>query len=147
MSEHVAIVGSRDWPDLEAVRRCVLDELPDGAVVVSGGARGVDATAEACAEERGLRWYSFRPRKVGSRYRIMLASNDGLGERECQHRRTYPTFGTAAFARNRLIVQHSQRVIAFNAGTQGTANTVEIAREDGVPVDERSLSPKEGEPG
>jgi predicted Rossmann fold nucleotide-binding protein DprA/Smf involved in DNA uptake len=141
VSEHVGIVGSRDWPDLEVVRLYVIDGLEDGATVVSGGARGVDATAEAAAEERGLRWYSFRPRKVGARYRIMLASNDGLGARECQHRRAYPSFGSAAFARNRLIVQHSQRIVAFNAGTKGTANTVEIAEELGIPVE--TIKPEE----
>ncbi len=117
----------------------VLDGLPDGTIVISGGARGVDQTAEAAAEERGLRWCSFRPRAVEGRFRIFLAANDGLPEMECAHKRTYSSFGQAAFARNRLIVQHSSAVYAFNAGTKGTTNTVAIARELGVQVDEITL--------
>lgn len=59
----VAIVGSRDYPDLAAVRRFVR-ELPKGAIVVSGGARGVDRTAAGAAKRRGLRRKIFKPNRA-----------------------------------------------------------------------------------
>lgn len=49
----LAIVGSRDFPDLEQVRRYV-DDLPTDTVVVTGGAEGVDALVERAARARGL---------------------------------------------------------------------------------------------
>lgn len=49
----VAIVGSRKYPNLDAVRAYVR-ALPPGTVVVSGGARGVDEAAEEEARLCGL---------------------------------------------------------------------------------------------
>lgn len=50
------IVGSRDYPDMGQVRRYVrrLAKLRPDAVVVSGGARGVDTVAAEEAELAGL---------------------------------------------------------------------------------------------
>lgn len=53
MPERVAIVGSRDYPALGEVTAYV-ESLPAGTVVVSGGTRGVDQTAEKAARARGL---------------------------------------------------------------------------------------------
>jgi hypothetical protein len=50
----VAIVGSRDFADLDRVRRFV-HELPADVTVLSGGARGVDRCAASTARARGLR--------------------------------------------------------------------------------------------
>ena len=49
----IAIVGSRDFPQLERIDAFV-DSLSPGDVVVSGGARGVDSRAERRARARGL---------------------------------------------------------------------------------------------
>ena len=49
----VAIVGSRNYPKLYKVRELVF-QLPDNCIVISGGARGVDRTAEMAAKEKGL---------------------------------------------------------------------------------------------
>ena len=49
----VAVIGSRGWPNRAVVRRFV-DRLPEGTVVVSGGARGPDSWAVERAKERGL---------------------------------------------------------------------------------------------
>jgi hypothetical protein len=54
----VAIVGSRDFADLDRVRRFV-SELPKGVTVLSGGARGVDRCAANTARARGLRTLEF----------------------------------------------------------------------------------------
>lgn len=51
--EVIAVVGSRDYDRLETVHDQVAS-LPDGVIVVTGGARGVDAVAEDAAREAGL---------------------------------------------------------------------------------------------
>ena len=53
LGSQVAVVGSREFPELEMVRLFVA-QLPTSVVVVSGGARGVDQCAEASARARGL---------------------------------------------------------------------------------------------
>lgn len=55
MSERVAIVGARDAsPETLAKVRALVASLPDGTIVISGGARGVDKVAIEAAHERGL---------------------------------------------------------------------------------------------
>lgn len=136
---HVAIVGSRDFPELALVRdmvRKLASEHPD-ARVVSGGARGVDSVAEHYAVEAGLMVFSFRPRKRDDgRYEIELVEYANGREKRapCTDRKTYGSFVAAAKARNRKIVQHATRVEAFTIGSSGTAHTIGVARELGVPV-------------
>lgn len=50
---HVLIVGSRSFPDLDQVWTFV-NQLPPNAIVVSGGAAGVDRTAAHAARLRGM---------------------------------------------------------------------------------------------
>jgi hypothetical protein len=54
----IAIVGSRNFADLDRVRRFVR-ELPGDVTVLSGGARGVDRCAVVTARARGLRTLEF----------------------------------------------------------------------------------------
>ena len=56
----VAIVGSRDYPDLEAVMEFV-DSLPESCTIISGGAKGVDATALRTAQSRRMAIQIFKP--------------------------------------------------------------------------------------
>lgn len=56
----VAIIGSREYPDLEQVRAYVRTLAP-GVVVISGGAPGVDRTAAEAARARGLEVHEIRP--------------------------------------------------------------------------------------
>ncbi len=49
----VAIVGSRECQDRHSVEAYVA-RLPAGAIVISGGARGVDTWAADAAHARGL---------------------------------------------------------------------------------------------
>lgn len=106
----IAIIGSRDYPDLEQVRAYVRG-LPPDTVVVSGGARGVDATAADEAERRGLDVREFMP------------VYDRHGRR-------------APLVRNELIVRECTRLVAFCDGkSTGTMHTVGLARKAGKPVE------------
>jgi hypothetical protein len=62
----VAIWGSRTWNDLRRVERFVkqvADKHPS-AIILSGGARGVDRTAELAGLRLGLRVASLRPESL-----------------------------------------------------------------------------------
>jgi hypothetical protein len=99
----LAIVGSRDFPDLDQVRQFVRT-LPSGTTVVSGGARGVDRCAAAAARSRGLRVIEF------------LAQWDRFGRR-------------AGFLRNEQIVERCGRMVAFWDGrSSGTHHAITRAR-------------------
>lgn len=107
----IAIIGSRDYPDLDSVRQWVQSQMRAGDVLVSGGARGVDATAEAEAKRRGLEVLSIRPN-----YDLY----DGR---------------RAPLVRNEDIVMGSNRLVAFWDGkSRGTAYTIRLARQRGIPV-------------
>lgn len=106
---HVAIVGSRDFPALEMVKAYVLT-LPKHAIVVSGGARGVDRTAERMAMISGLETRVFFPdwEKYGKQ---------------------------AGFIRNHDIIDRADIVAAFWDGdSRGTANSIELAKKKKKPL-------------
>jgi hypothetical protein len=111
-AERVAIVGSRDFANLDVVRACVA-QLPPGTVVVSGGSRGVERAAEEAATTRGLLVERVRPEANMSgpeRYAI----------------------------RNELLVAAAERMIAFWDGVSaGTADAIARARAAGKAVDVR----------
>lgn len=109
-ADRVAIVGSREWSDLERVRSHVRG-LPAGTIVVSGGARGVDTAAEQAARERGLEVRVHRP--------------------------DWARHGNAAgVIRNGEIVADCTRVVAFWDGrSRGTFDTLNRAHAAGLPVE------------
>lgn len=113
----VLICGSRDWTDWEAVRDAV-DNLPEGAIVIEGEARGVDKMARIAAHNRGLfvaevpcedsHWRKFKRRAGHERNSAMLA----------------------------LRPDH---VIAFQLnGSNGTQGTIDKARAAGLCVEVHS---------
>ena len=59
-AQKVAIIGSRDYADLDRVRAFV-ETLPSNTIVVSGGARGVDRTAAEAARKRKLQVIEHLP--------------------------------------------------------------------------------------
>lgn len=139
----LAIVGSRDFPKLSAVRRFVL-ALPDGTVVVSGHGRGVDQMAEHTARfERGLEviswrvldrqdgWYQperwhFDPRRAEDGDAVSVEPRTRPDGRPEVHR----SWGRCAYARNRFIVEEADVVAAFWDGVSpGTKNTIDLADE------------------
>jgi predicted Rossmann fold nucleotide-binding protein DprA/Smf involved in DNA uptake len=105
----IAIVGSRSFTRLDLVEDLV-SSLPYGTVIISGGAVGVDRTAEEAGARRGLMVLTYRPewKKYGRRAGIM---------------------------RNRLIVEDADEVYAFwNGESQGTASSIKIAKDLNRPV-------------
>lgn len=109
--ERVAVVGSRDYPDLDAVRLYVRS-LPHDAVVVTGGARGVDETAEDEAM------------CIGLDVEVFHAEWTKYGRKR------------AGFIRNTTIVERSDRGVAFWDGvSNGTADTIAKFRRAGKPIE------------
>lgn len=106
----IAIVGSRDYPDLQAVVDYVKG-LPSDTVIVSGGAGGVDTAAERAAKSVGMATEIFRA--------------------------DWKRFGkVAGFMRNHDIVRAADRVVAFHhKESRGTAHTIKITKEAGKPLE------------
>lgn len=112
----VAIVGSRDYKLLRDVRDFV-NQLPAGVQVVSGGARGVDYTAEQTALSRGLPKPEIYLAKLKTKYATKWAVREAM------------------FARNLQIVQAADLVVAFwHDASGGTENTIKHARALNKPV-------------
>lgn len=108
--EKVAVVGSRAYGKLRSVGRYI-DTLPEGTIIVSGGAKGVDTAAELAAAKRGLRTKIFLP--------------------------DYGTYGgkLAPIKRNEQIVDYCDRLVAFwNGKSLGTLNAITRARKAGKKV-------------
>ena len=102
----VAIIGSR------TLSPAVEDYLPpDTTLIVTGGARGVDAAAERCARKRGIALLVLTP--------------------------DYARYGRRApLVRNEAVVRAADWVLAFWDGrSQGTAYTIRYAQSLGVPVE------------
>lgn len=128
MSETWAIVGSRDYGDLDAVRAFV-HSLPQDAVVISGGARGVDRAVETAARRCGLSVESWRPEKLDGHWRVCIHRS---GHFPKLLRETFPTFAAAAFWRNGKMVERADKVQAFHDGcSRGTADTIRKASRAG----------------
>ena len=103
----VVIVGTRTYPDLEQVRKYVRDLSPDD-IIVSGGAKGVDETAEGEA------------RKLGMEVISVPAEWNKYGKR-------------AGLMRNDIIVGMADCVVAFWDGVSlGTKYTIDKAKEKNV---------------
>jgi predicted Rossmann fold nucleotide-binding protein DprA/Smf involved in DNA uptake len=105
----VAVVGSREL-NLAGIVQRVIEALPAGVTVVSGGARGVDTMAEVLARGRGLAVEVFAP--------------------------AWRTHGRrAGLIRNDAIVARAEVVVAvWDGRSAGTRHTVEQARRAGKPV-------------
>lgn len=136
---NVAVVGSRDWPDLDRVARYVanLARKHPTCIVVSGHARGVDWEAEQAAKQHGLEIVSYRPyayRGMAGKVEYSIETVT-FGESAGQvvvdkHRRLNPpwftTYGQAAYHRNGWIVDDADHIVAFWDGTSnGTRDTID----------------------
>jgi len=105
----IAVVGSRAFPNREAVEHFV-GRLAKDATVVSGGAKGVDSWAVEAAHAAGLEVI------------VMEADWERHGR-------------SAGPIRNHEIVRLSDMIVAFWDGkSRGTLNTVALAVGANVPV-------------
>lgn len=111
----IAVIGSRSL-SVNNLDEIIPEECTE---IVSGGARGVDSSASAFAEERGLILTEFLP--------------------------DYDQYGKGApLVRNRQIVEYADAVYAFwDGGSRGTKYTIDYARKLGKPV--RIFGPKKSE--
>lgn len=107
----IAIVGSRDWKDEQAVVDYV-NALPEWVTVISGGARGVDTFARNAAL---------------ARYDLDF---------EC-YPADWKRYGkSAGYRRNADIVAAADRIVAFwDGNSRGTAHTIGLAKLAGKPVE------------
>jgi hypothetical protein len=106
-TKYLAVVGSRGYDNLPLVI-AIVNRLKPSTVVVSGGARGVDWTAQAAAHCRGLQVKIFPP------------DWDRYGK-------------SAGFKRNQQIVHLADGMVAFWDGqSRGTAHSIELARKKGI---------------
>jgi len=138
---YVAIVGSRRGVPAGVVGEFVkllAQEEPD-AIVVSGGAMGVDTCAEQTFLNLGREVISYRAaRKPGKGEESWLAEEWKLGTASPLITPLEPTFAdrtSALFYRNMLIVDLADKVVSFHAaGSPGTAFTKGYAKDRGKPV-------------
>jgi len=118
--DKIAIIGSRDFPDMSAVTEYVTT-LPVGTVIVSGGARGVDQTAALAGRSRQLQVIEH------------FADWERFGKR-------------AGMLRNQDIINDADQVTAFwNAKSKGTFDSITKARAAGKPV--KIIYPRSDIPG
>jgi predicted Rossmann-fold nucleotide-binding protein len=128
----IAIVGSRDGVYLDSVIAHVeaMHRRYPEAIVVSGGAKGVDRVAENSARRLGHWVLSFRPIMVNARFCIQRVSlvPESFEVADVEYLGEYEDFRDAAFARNTMIVKEADVVVAFTVGSPGTAHSISEAR-------------------
>lgn len=117
MAERIAIVGARDAsPETLAKVRELVESLPDGTIVVSGGAPGVDFEAAMAASGR----LSVVEYRVGAD-RVFRDSVEPSGAQ--RHSVVAHLAGTAVakllLLRNSFIALDSDRMVAFVEGSKG----------------------------
>lgn len=107
----VLFCGSREWTDRDRIRRD-LESLPERAVVIEGGARGADRIARE--EAHGL----------GLHVATVPALWDHYGR-------------SAGFRRNEAMARlEPDFVYAYPLGGPGTAQMIELAEANCIPVRE-----------
>ena len=105
----LAVIGSKEFTDYSKLKS-VLDSISGISVIVSGGAPGTDTLARKYAYQHNIKFLEFPPdfKKYGN---------------EAKH------------IRNRLIVEHCDKVIAFWDGKcKGTKYTMDYAKQQNKPV-------------
>lgn len=123
----LAIVGSRAFDAPEEYAGYILDLNTRCDTLVSGGARGVDAAAEAEARRRGLRVISFRPVRKGRSYVIDRYEDGELFDTwQEEEGWMFPTFGEAAKRRNWLIAEMARGNLhaCWDGMSGGTAHAI-----------------------
>lgn len=110
----IGIVGARTFPQLQMVEYFI-NELPDGVIIVSGGASGVDSHAIEMAKRRGLETIEILPDLTGC---VEIWQ-----------------FTQKYYERNQKIVDECNLIVAFlETERGGTWDTCKRARKSGKPL-------------
>jgi hypothetical protein len=130
----VLICGSRRWPGPEAITAArdllwkLVGELPEGTVVIEGGAEGIDRWAGEMATRSGL--FVARVELGPQHYR-----HHGKGAPFLRNHAMLDLLAAPS-----LLAGSEDRVIAVqHAGSTGTQHTIEEARRRGIPVEVHAL--------
>lgn len=135
MPEKIAVVGPRKGADLDAVRsfvRSLFTQQPD-AIVLSGGAEGVDQAAETEWVALGGRAWSYRIRKFAQdRWGVVkweLGPNPRVFELLGEPSWLDPT--SALYYRDMIVAEEANKVCAFSGidRMRGTEFTVWVSAE------------------
>lgn len=147
----VAVVGSRRGADLDDVRafmHALWAKYPS-TIVLSGGADGVDSTAEQTWMQLGGNVWSLRPRqnvtgycvevwKLGAKTGTKGSVDGACGPYGVQvlPDPSFENFTSAAVYRDALIAEKADRLVSFQraGGSAGTSITVGFAEKRGIPV-------------
>ena len=136
MSERIAIVGSRQGADTEAVIqfvRALHVKHPD-SVLVSGGAEGVDRIAETTWLGLGGELISYRPTKVADEKYVIEEWKLGGEQPQVRVMIEQPSFEnykSACLWRDHLISEEADRIVGFFApqGSRGAEFTLSWGEE------------------
>ena len=121
----VGIVGSRRWADRVKIKDFIFElkkKYGDDAIIVSGGCKkGADAMAKKYALELGLQYEEYPP--FHEQHNLYCPLPKRLFEKK-YHVSNF-------FARNKLIAQNSDSVIAFipeGVKSNGSMSTINYAK-------------------
>ena len=107
----LGIVGSRKLDDYSILEEAIKEHYPNCSFIVSGGALGADTLGVLYAQIHKIPYFEHLP-------------NTDL----------YSDFATAAKARNTLIVDDADEILAFwNGKSSGTRDSIEKAYASGTP--------------
>lgn len=141
----IAFIGSRKWQDAQAVALKVNEvfEREGEFILVSGGADGASAVAEATGQEFGFPIISFRPVQLkGSptvedewgvdEWRLYR----GQGRIIHHYRPTWATWQSAIYFRSWMLADRIDEAVAFWDGySHGTAWEIEQIEGRGKPCE------------
>ena len=104
----IAVIGGRDFGDYDLLSEILRKEDP--CIIISGGAKGADKLAQRYADRHNIAIIEYAPE--------------------------YNKYGRSApIVRNKIIVEQSDKIIAFwNGQSKGTANVIELAKRTGKDV-------------
>ena len=143
MGERVAVVGSRKGVDPQVVTDW-LDWLwsahPD-SIVISGGADGVDTTAETHWISLGGQVESYRPEEYRGSWYVSIYRFNMPGEKPHERLYSHPSFEdwqSAIWYRSMLVAECADKLVAFfnRFISRGTQATVDFAQAEGTETHE-----------
>lgn len=121
MSFKVIIAGSRSFEDYEYLKKVcdkALSQVTDEIIIVSGCAKGTDSLGEQYARERGYQ-IDENPAPWNDTWNKPRTEISFRGNKPYWHR--------AGIWRNEEMAKKADALIAFDKGTPGTKNMIELA--------------------